>query len=348
MTVFNSQAYVKEAVESILRQTLADFEFVIVDDGSTDKTLEIIQSFKDPRIVLFKNNQNQGQTKSLNIGLRQCRAAFIARMDADDISDPKRLQLQYDFLQANSKVGLVGSACVDINAQGKRIRLNGVPIDPQQIKAYLAASGDLSYWCIYHPTVMIRKNVLDQAGFYDEKSGEGQGYPHDYELWSRLIRRCDFANLPQPLLKYRILPASDSRFYSDKQIKDRDDVSLKKIKSYCPNLNEEDRSILLQLLEFRPQRNQNHGKKVFDLFTYYFKLYMDSEKFMDELKLYYLPQLWKTNPGLSLKTFFQLVARHPAFLLNGKFYRKIVKVALHSGMSKKDYQFVTKKMLSYR
>jgi len=120
MSVFNGERYLSEAIESILNQTFRDFEFVIVDNQSTDKSSNVVSSFKDDRIVFIQNTKNLGQTRALNVGLRRSKAPYIARMDADDIAYPDRLQTQYDYLNENLNIDVVGSWCLDIDDQANR------------------------------------------------------------------------------------------------------------------------------------------------------------------------------------------------------------------------------------
>ena len=107
-SVYNGERYLRRAIDSILNQSFINFEYIIIDDGSTDSTNKIIQSFNDPRIKLIENTQNIGLTKSLNIGVKICRGDYIARIDADDISFKQRLRKQYHFLLNNMNVVLVG------------------------------------------------------------------------------------------------------------------------------------------------------------------------------------------------------------------------------------------------
>jgi len=109
MSVYNGEKYLREAIESILNQTFRDFEFIIINDGSTDKTSEILSSYNDPRIVIINNKRNIGLTKSLNKGLKMVKGEYIARQDADDVSLPERLERMVNFLDMNRDVGLLGS-----------------------------------------------------------------------------------------------------------------------------------------------------------------------------------------------------------------------------------------------
>jgi glycosyltransferase involved in cell wall biosynthesis len=142
MTAYNSERYIGPAIESILNQTFHDFEFIIVDDGSSDETDKIVRSYNDKRIVYTKNEKNLGQTKSLNIGIKLSRGKYIARMDADDISHSRRLQTQFDYLEKHNDVSILGSWAEYIDYNNKKIRNFKTPTDPLEIRAYLAGSGD--------------------------------------------------------------------------------------------------------------------------------------------------------------------------------------------------------------
>jgi glycosyltransferase involved in cell wall biosynthesis len=326
MTAYNSGPYIKEAIESVLTQTFEHFEFLIVDDASQDNTAKIIQSFSDDRIVYLKNEKNLGQTKSLNIAIKGSRGKYVARMDADDICFPERFQMQYDFLEKHQDISIVGSWVKYINAEGKVFRNFKVPTDPLEIRSYLTGSGDLSFWCMLHPTIMMRKSVFDQEGLYAEEKGEAQGYPQDYELWSRLFMTYQFSNIPQYLLKYRILKGSDSRKFQ--QMSDRLEISEYKIKHVLPDREDKSVKRLARMLEFLPQASSEDGKNVLSLFDQYFGKCLETARaddFKERLKLFYVPQLFKTNKWLAVQTFFRAVGKYPLFIIEVKFYRKLFK-----------------------
>ena len=196
MSVYNGEKYLREAMESILNQSFKDFEFLIINDGSTDKSEAIIKSYKDPRIRLVNNEKNEGLIFSLNKGLELARGNYIARMDYDDISSPERLKRQYNYLEKNPDIALIGSLSelIDKNGNkiGQRIKL---PLDYYSIKFYLFANNPLM-----HSSVFFRKKIIKEVGGYDEK------YKHaeDYELYSRIVKKYRIINLPEILIKFRI------------------------------------------------------------------------------------------------------------------------------------------------
>lgn len=200
MSVYNGQRYLPDAVESILGQTLTDFEFIIVDDGSTDRTSEILHGFRDDRIMLVENSENIGLTRSLNKGLQMARGKYIARMDADDISLPERLEKQVKFLDEHKAVGLVGSAVVYVDQDEKELGVQRVCTENIH-QALLSVE-----FCWWHSATAFRAECLERVGAY---RGEFR-YAQDYDLWLRIAERYDVASLSEPLVKLRLHPESIS------------------------------------------------------------------------------------------------------------------------------------------
>jgi len=196
MPVYNTEKYVAEAVDSILAQTFGDFEFVIVNDGSTDGTLRILEEYaaRDQRIVLL-SRPNTGMTRALNDGLAVCRGEFIARMDADDISESNRLEVQIAYLQQHPDVVVVGADYRVIDEKGRVFSLMRHATSHSQIVDKLFC-GSCS---INHPSVVVRKAAIEAVGGYDERYVYGQ----DYDLWLRLSEKGVLANLDHFLMRYR-------------------------------------------------------------------------------------------------------------------------------------------------
>jgi len=196
MPVYNAERFLREAVDSILAQTFRDFEFLIIDDGSTDGSGEILRSYADPRLRLIPNGRNLGLTATLNRGLDLAWGAYVARMDADDVSLPERLARQVAFLDARPDVGIVG---VWARAFGETHFKIPHPADPERIRAKLLFDSAL-----VHPSVLMRRSLLDAHGlkyrdFYRME---------DYDLWQRAARVFPLANLPEYLLRYRVTGGS--------------------------------------------------------------------------------------------------------------------------------------------
>lgn len=194
MPVYNGERYLREAIESILNQTFTGFEFVILNDGSTDRSAEIVRSYDDPRIRFYENDHNIGLTLTLNRGLRLLEGEYVARMDADDISVPHRLAKQVDFLDTHADVGVVGTAITIIDEKARIVTTRHHP-----------PSHNVLRWClclfdpIAHPTALMRRHIVESAGGYQVETGTAE----DYDLWRRLSREMKLANLPDVLLYLR-------------------------------------------------------------------------------------------------------------------------------------------------
>lgn len=199
MPVYNAAQYLREAIDSILNQTFRDFEFIIINDGSTDRSLEIIQSYNDDRIRLI-NQKNTGLAKALNNGIAIAKSDFIARMDADDISIPERLTSQFSFLESNVDVVAVGSNAEVIDKEGNHVYCTAQPSTWSEIKKVLPNTPFI------HPSVMFRKEITDNIGFYpDIQTLE------DPIFFSKMSKLGMLVNLKAILLKYRIVPSAMSR-----------------------------------------------------------------------------------------------------------------------------------------
>jgi len=194
MSAYNSEKYLAEAMESILNQTFKDFEFIIINDGSSDKTLQIIRDYakKDKRIKLINNSKNIGQTPSRNKALKIAKGRYIAIMDSDDISLPNRFEIQYDYLEKNSDIFLVGSRIMSIDEKGVTRTRSNTLTDIKDIKSCLIQKN-----CIAHPSIMFRN---EYKNFYREKFR----YSEDYDFYLNLLsRNKKLINLKNKLLKYR-------------------------------------------------------------------------------------------------------------------------------------------------
>ena len=192
MSAYNASKYLKEAIESILNQTYKNFEFIIINDGSADNTEEIIESFKDERIVYCRNHTNLGLIESLNKGILIAKGNYIVRMDADDLAMPERLQEQIAVFTQNKDAIVVGSDYYLLSDNKLKYVRN------QNDSAFLKTTLLFST-CFAHPTVMIKNVFKAQTIFYDK------AYLHaeDYKLWTDLAFLGEFYNINKPLLKYR-------------------------------------------------------------------------------------------------------------------------------------------------
>jgi Glycosyl transferase family 2 len=203
MAMYNAAAHLRAAVTSVLAQTFTNFEFVIVDDGSTDDSAAIVEGFDDPRIRLIRNAENKGQTACLNQGLVLARGEWIARQDADDLSDPGRLARQMACLQAHPKTVLLGSAGRQIDGDGRALGEVRLPVEPWEIRWLNFFDNSFLHSAVIFRTAVVR----DGFGGYDERYRCSQ----DYALWSQLARQWPVANLPESLIALRVHAASMMR-----------------------------------------------------------------------------------------------------------------------------------------
>lgn len=192
MSVYNGEVYLDEAIESVLNQTYKEFEFIIINDGSTDNSLDIINSYNDKRIVLVNNDLNKGLIYSLNKGIEMSKGEYIARMDADDICLPERFEWQVkQFLEQPGAV-IIGSDYYLLNGEKNTYIKNRNDSDYQKAVLLFAP-------CFCHPTVMIR-NIFKEKNIYYNLNFI---HAEDYKLWTDLYAIGDFLNVGRPLLKYR-------------------------------------------------------------------------------------------------------------------------------------------------
>ncbi len=209
MSVYNSEKYLEDSVKSMLSQTHQDFEFIIINDASTDGTEKILKKFDDPRIKIITNHENLGLTKSLNKGIKLAKGKYIARMDADDISLPQRLETQVNFLEKNPDYALVGSSYYQIDGTGKINTLINVLTGDPQIKEGLKKQN----W-FGHGSVMMRKDALLRIGGYDERFKFSQ----DYDLWLKFSELYKIANIDEPLYCWR---ATSSCISNEKRVEQK-------------------------------------------------------------------------------------------------------------------------------
>lgn len=195
LPAYNAAEFVAAAIESILAQTRGDFELLVLDDGSTDATPQIVAGFRDPRLRVLKNERNLGLTATLNRGLREARGEFIARQDADDRAHPERFAKQLAAFRERPELLLLGTAAEQVDAHGRSLGALDMPLTPLAMRWAMLFDNPL-----LHTAVMFRREpVLAEFGGYDESFAISQ----DYELWSRIARKDAAANLPDRLLTLR-------------------------------------------------------------------------------------------------------------------------------------------------
>ncbi|MEI7620362.1 MAG: glycosyltransferase [Candidatus Falkowbacteria bacterium] len=205
LPVYNAAAYVAGAVKSVLNQSFADFELVIINDGSTDNSLEIVKGFKDDRIKIVENEINLGLQLTLNKGLKLSRSEYIARIDADDEwIGVDKLKEQVDFLDNNKSCVLIGTGASVINESGEEIYQVSLPRTDKEIRQKMLKANQF-----FHSSIMMRVSALDKVGFYNEDADSK--HIEDYDLWLRLGKIGEFYNLPIVALRYRDIGSSVSR-----------------------------------------------------------------------------------------------------------------------------------------
>lgn len=233
MSVYNSEKYLKEAIESILNQTFADFEFLIMDDHSNDDSVRIINNYHDERIKFIRNEVRLGLASSLNKGIRLARGVYIARMDADDISLSTRLERQNDFFDNHKDIGVIGAQAELIDANGKTLGKTQKFTTHALIKWTNLFSSSM-----LHPTIFARKELLEK-NLYNENFSNSQ----DYELWSRLLKKTRFENIDECLLRLRIHGRSTSQTLSIPQKEKALSISFHNIKEHITLSPDDERAL---------------------------------------------------------------------------------------------------------
>ncbi|MDM2795289.1 MULTISPECIES: glycosyltransferase family 2 protein [Citrobacter] len=215
MPVYNAEEYLSEAITSILDQSYKNIEFIIINDGSTDSSDSIIKGFLEDKRIHYISRSNKGLVYSLNEGLDIAKGMYIARMDADDISHPQRIEKQVEFMLENDQVAVVGCSSYIINFESKIIGQRNPPTSAFLNKALLLFGPTLS-----HPTVMFNRSVIGDDLYYcdDFKHAE------DFELWLRLSNKYNMGNLPEKLFSYRINESGVSQSNYREQKKNAADV----------------------------------------------------------------------------------------------------------------------------
>ena len=248
MPVCNGEEYLSEAIESILNQTFRDFEFLIISEhGTSEESLAIIEKYTDERIRHIHNTARLGLVRSLNLGLKEGRGEYIARMDADDISHPKRFELQVKLMDNRINVGICGTWVQTIEDNSSSIYR--YPTDPKKIQSRLLFDSPLA-----HPSVMLRKIFLERFGLeYDINDL----YAEDWSMWQKSSFIFPIINIPKVLLKYRITENSISRFNADSQLNVIKTIHKKNLKTLCGDIADADIEIhtKLGIWQFKSDRS---------------------------------------------------------------------------------------------
>jgi glycosyltransferase involved in cell wall biosynthesis len=204
VSTYQGEDHICEALDSILTQTLEELELIVVDDGSTDSTPDILASYDDPRMRVLRNAENAGVSRSVNRGFLEARGRFVARQDDDDVSEPDRLSRQLNFLETHPSVGLVASSYRVIDGRGNVLHERRTPTEGIDLRWRL-----LYVNAFANSSVMFRRELLDTVGMFRD----GFPFAQDYDLWSRIARSTDVAALADPLVRYRRAGPSVTSIY---------------------------------------------------------------------------------------------------------------------------------------
>lgn len=308
MAVYNGEKYIKETIESILEQNYDNFELIIVDDCSEDETINIIKSFDDNRITVLHNEKNMRLAYSLNRAIEHSTGIYIARMDADDICLKNRIETQAEYLDSHPAVAVLGGKAQQFGASNK---LMEYPIEHEQIKVEMLFSNPLC-----HPAVMFRKNLVQE--WYDSDIKAGQ----DYELWSRLIWKVQFHNLPQTLIKYRI-HGKQTRNLLGKSQKQGALIAYKKMLDVLGDYQDKDALLLADA------GNRNTGKSIAELqkiSALYEKIYSDAERKRDLFDLKILRRRINDQKGMLI---------YASLIFNTISWREVSKTGMAAAFFKK-------------
>lgn len=233
MPCFNSEKYIAESIESILSQDYENFEFIILDDASTDRTREIIQRYTDKRIHFFSSACNQGNYYLRNIGLMKSKGEYISVMDSDDIAISSKISTQLNIMEENRDIGILGSRCEWIDRDGEKLGISNLNYDIEKSKIMMLMRNQF-----IHPTIFIRNEFLKK---YKLSYNENLYYAADYDLIARGMFYFTTLNINEILLKYRIHREQISQKFSHEQFfySNRVRVNILKMFGVVLDLNQE-------------------------------------------------------------------------------------------------------------
>jgi glycosyltransferase involved in cell wall biosynthesis len=232
MAVRDGERFLRSALASVLRQSLSDLELVVVDDASTDATPEILETVSDPRLVILRNEEPLGLAASLNRGLERVRTRYVARIDADDVALPRRLERQVARMAAERSLAALGSAVLELGADGALGALHRMPAGTLAVRWAALFSAPF-----YHPAVLLDREAIERHGLrYDPGYVESE----DYELWTRLLRVAEGGNLPEPLVLYRVHPGQATQRRRRLQRDLQREIARREIARLAPELPPEE------------------------------------------------------------------------------------------------------------
>jgi glycosyltransferase involved in cell wall biosynthesis len=272
MPVFNSEKYLGKAIESILNQTFDNFEFIIINDGSTDGSKKIINKYNDNRMFFIDLEKNSGNYAARNLGLKAAIGKYICVMDSDDISLPHRLETQYNYMESNPEVAICGS---QVNVPEDEARILNHPKEYEQLKVF-----SLQNNFFFHPTLMIRNSFRKKHKlFYNEK----YYYAADYDFLARAMKFAPVYNLSAILLSYRLHNNQITHQYYTKQQEYADEIRLKQLANFGICASPSEKKLHLSLVNLSSTESKSQFHKLVDWAN---RLCYENEK-----NIYYQPEI---------------------------------------------------------
>ena len=281
MPVYNAELYLNEAIESILNQTFINFEFLIINDGSIDKSEQIISSYKDHRIRYVKNEANLKLIATLNKGIEMAQGKYIVRMDADDISLPHRLQTQFDFMELHPNVALCGSWFEVLDGK------SGVG---KYVGNHYEIMMKMLYQCHFcHPSVIMRKSILEN---FIVKFDPLYTHAEDYDFFIRIGEKFELANIQEILIMYRVHNQSVSQRNKETQSKNSTVIKQNLFKKIGLNMDENQLDFFSTIMQHEYEQTKEYVINVSSFFENLLAANENSVFFEKEFLKIYLAQLW--------------------------------------------------------
>ena len=300
LPVYNAENYLKDAIDSILNQTYQNFELIIVNDGSTDSSEEIINSYKSNKIKYIENKENLGLIKSLNFGLDKAKGKYIVRMDADDISLPSRLKVQYNYMEENPDVVACGTY---IQHFGENLKIRKYPLTDEDVRLFFVFRSPIA-----HPSAIMQAVFFkgDNAVQYNKD----YLYAEDYKLWSDLMCYGKITNIPDCLLKYRVSATQITQKNGGKCIETSQKIRREYINAFFKENKHPNIPKKITLDEIKILMNKqfyNEELKNMIIYVYFLSLNQYSLGSLYCFTRYYLHL---PNFFLNIKNFFRVVFFH--------------------------------------
>jgi glycosyltransferase involved in cell wall biosynthesis len=231
LAVHDDPGFLREAIDSVRQQSLRDLELIVIDDASNDETQATLAGIDDPRVTVLRNSEQQGLAASLNRGLDHASGKYVARLDADDVALAERLERQVERLEGDGRIAAVGSAVVDLEADGSRGRTHVMPGGARLLRWHALFSSPF-----FHPTVLVDRETLETHGLrYDPSFLESE----DYDLWTRLFAFAEGDNLPHALVLKRVHTGQASQRRAELQESFQRRVALREIRRVADGVDGE-------------------------------------------------------------------------------------------------------------